>query len=347
MKKLISVIGARPQFIKHAAIQVELQKYYQALTIHTGQHFDENMSDVFFKNLNIPRPDYLLKVSAGASHGSQTGMMMSQIEEIVIKEQPNAMILYGDTNSTLAGTLVAAKLQIPQIHIEAGLRSYNRAMPEEINRIVADEFATLLICPTRQAIENLKKEGIDHDGIYLCGDVMLDTLFLVKDRIAAKEADPYYFATLHRPYNTDEKERLEEILNILNNLKYRVVFPVHPRVSERMKTFGVDQLNFKNIKFIAPVGYVESISLQQFAKAIITDSGGIQKEAYTLKKKCITIRSETEWTETLKDGWNTLIFDDLSSMPALLEVPCDNHIADLYGNGTAAKDIVSIIRKHF
>lgn len=344
MKKIISIIGARPQFIKHAPMQLELQKYFNALTIHTGQHYDKNMSDVFFNELNIPKPDYLFDIGGSKPQGEQTGIMMAEIEKVCIKEKPDAILIYGDTNSTLAGTLVAAKMAIPQIHVEAGLRSFNRSMPEEVNRIVADEFASLLFCPTPQAIENLAKEGIIHDGIFLSGDVMCDTLYLVKDKIKRPFDEPYYFVTLHRPYNTDEKERLSSILAVLNNLDKKIIFPVHPRAVTRMKSFGIEMKNYSNINFIDPIGYVESLSYQTYSDAIITDSGGMQKEAYMLKKKCITVRSETEWTETLQNGWNTLVFENISQVPEILTIPCGAHFPDVYGKGTAAKEIVEIIK---
>ena len=324
-------------------MQLELQKYFNALTIHTGQHYDKNMSDVFFNELNIPQPDFLFDIGGSKPQGEQTGIMMTEIEKVCISEKPDAILIYGDTNSTLAGTLVAAKMAIPQIHVEAGLRSFNRSMPEEVNRIVADEFASLLFCPTPQAIENLAKEGIIHDGIFLSGDVMCDTLHLVKDKIKRLFDEPYYFVTLHRPYNTDDKERLESILSVLNKLDKKVIFPIHPRAVARMNSFGIDPKTFPNIHFIEPIGYVESLSYQNYSDAIITDSGGMQKEAYMLQKKCITVRSETEWIETLQNGWNTLVFDNVGEIPEILKVPCGAHFPDVYGKGNAAAEIVQII----
>ena len=346
LKKILSVIGARPQFIKHAPMQLELQKFFNALTIHTGQHYDKNMSDVFFNELRIPPPDFLFNIGGSKPQGEQTGLMMTEIEVVCNKERPDALLIYGDTNSTLAGALVAAKLSIPIIHIEAGLRSFNRSMPEEVNRIVADEFSTLLFCPTKQAIENLAKEGILHEGIFLSGDVMCDTLHLVKKNIKKLCKEPYYFTTLHRPYNTDEKIRLSSVLSVLNNLDKMVIFPIHPRAVSRMTSFGIDRNNYKNIRFIEPIGYVESLSYQQFAEAIITDSGGMQKEAYMLKKKCITLRSETEWTETLKNGWNTLVFDRIDDLGKEIKILPGEYIEDIYGTGKAAKEIVEIIHQH-
>lgn len=344
MKKIISVIGARPQFIKHAPVQLQLQRYFRSITIHTGQHYDPNMSAVFFNDLNIPQPDYLFDIGGSKPQGEQTGIMLTETEKVCQVECPDAILVYGDTNSTLAAALVAAKMNIPLIHIEAGLRSFNRSMPEEINRIVADEFATLLFCPSEQAIRNLAAEGINHKGIFKSGDVMCDTLYLVQNKIQRIYAEPYYFATIHRPYNTDDNDRLKRLLDSLNKLRHPVILPIHPRTLSRMSAFGIDKGKFTNINFIDPIGYVESISYQKYAECIITDSGGMQKEAYMLKKKCITLRSETEWTETLTNGWNTLLFDDLSQLSQQVAKPCGTYVENIYGDGNAAEQIVSIIK---
>ena len=346
MKKIISIIGARPQFIKHAPMQLQLQKHFNALTIHTGQHYDSNMSEVFFKDLNIPLPDFLFDIGGSKPQGEQTAIMLTEIEKVCIAEKPDAILIYGDTNSTLAAALIAVKMQIPQIHIEAGLRSFNLQMPEEVNRIIADRFATMLFCPTQQAIKNLKAEGIDHNGIYLCGDVMCDMLKIIQPETRQIKKEPYYFVTLHRPYNTDNRQRLTILLQTLNNLKKPVVFPLHPRTFARMDNFGLSKDQFPNIQFIAPVGYVESVSYQKFADCIITDSGGMQKEAYMLGKKCITIRSETEWSETLVNGWNTLLFNDIEEIKEVIEQPPGEYIADVYGDGNAAAEIAGIILKN-
>ncbi len=343
MKKILSIIGARPQFIKHAPMQLQLQKHFHSLTLHTGQHYDDNMSAVFFNELNIPQPDYLFDIGGSKPQGEQTGIMMVEIEKVCLKEKPDGILVYGDTNSTLAGALVAAKMCIPLIHIEAGLRSYNRQMPEEINRIIADEFSTLLFCPTEQAIQNLKKEGIMHTNIFLTGDVMCDMIYLAKDKIEAPTYTDYYFATLHRPYNTDDVLRLDEILKTLNELDKKTIFSTHPRTLTRMRNFGLSESDYENIVFIPPVGYMESISYQKYADVIITDSGGIQKEAYILKKKCITLRSETEWIETLQGGWNTLVFDNLKNLPVVIQKPVYKYTPNLYGNGNAAEEITNRI----
>ncbi len=344
MKKIISVIGARPQFIKHAPLQLQLQKHFQSITVHTGQHYDENMSAIFFNELHIPQPDYLFDIGGSKMQAEQTGIMMTEIEKVCMHEKPDALLVYGDTNSTLAATLVAAKLMVPIIHIEAGLRSFNRTMPEEINRIVADEFATLLFCPTKTAVENLRNEGIVHNKIFVCGDVMCDMLELIKPKVKQLINYPYYFATIHRPYNTDDKQQLKQILDAFNGLDKKVVFAIHPRTIARLQSFGLQQANFSNIEFIPPVGYLQSICYQLYADGIITDSGGMQKEAYMLRKKCVTLRSETEWTETLTNGWNTLMFTNLHDLQTVLSNKPGAYIENIYGNGHAAEEIVSIIK---
>jgi len=343
MKKIISVIGARPQFIKHAPLQLQLQKYFHSLTLHTGQHYDSKMSNVFFDELNIPAPDFLLDIAGNKLQGAQTAVMLTEIEKILIAENPAAVIVYGDTNSTLAATLAAVKMHIPVVHVEAGLRSYNRHMPEEINRIISDEFAELLFCPTTAAIENLKKEGIVHDGIILCGDVMYDMIKLIEPKTKRLFDEPYFFATIHRPYNTDDAGRLLEILNTLNQLSQKVVFPIHPRTLARLESYGMNKADFSNINFIEPVGYIESVSYQKYSTCIITDSGGMQKEAYMLQKKCITVRSETEWGETLQNGWNKLVFDNIKDILQCIDEKPGEYIAGIYGDGNAAADIAETI----
>ncbi|MBL7766122.1 MAG: UDP-N-acetylglucosamine 2-epimerase (non-hydrolyzing) [Chitinophagaceae bacterium] len=343
MKKILSIVGARPQFIKHAPMQLELQKHFQAMTIHTGQHYDENMSAVFFDELGIPKPDFLFDIGGSKPQGEQTGIMMTEIEKVCLAEKPDALLVYGDTNSTLAGTLVAAKMHIPLIHIEAGLRSFNRDMPEEVNRIVADEFAYMLFCPTDGAIENLKKEGITHERIFRCGDVMCDMVKMMEPRAQAPVDYPYYFATIHRPYNTDDAERMKAILQIFNTLDQKVIFSIHPRTVARLKQYGLEVADYTNIQFLPPMGYAESVAYQKFSDCVITDSGGIQKEAYILKKKCITLRSETEWTETLENGWNTLVFEHLNQIPDILKTVPGAYREGIYGDGHAAAEITNII----
>lgn len=346
MKKIISIVGARPQFIKHAPMQLQLQKQFEALTIHTGQHYDSNMSTVFFDELKIPKPDFQLDIAGSTLQGAQTGVMLTEIEKVCIEQKPDAVLVYGDTNSTLAGALVAAKMNIKLIHVEAGIRSFNREMPEEINRIVADEFSYMLFCPTDNAIENLKKEGITHNRIFRCGDVMCDMIKLMENNVSPLYNEPYYYVTIHRPYNTDDLQRLTQILTELNKLDKKVIFPIHPRTSARLQSFGMEKSHFTNIIFIDPIGYKESVAYQKYSDCVITDSGGMQKEAYILKKRCITLRSETEWTETLTHHWNTLVFHDLTQISNAIHQTPGLHIDNLYGDGHAAEEITALIFQH-
>jgi UDP-GlcNAc3NAcA epimerase len=343
LKTILSIVGARPQFIKHAPIQRELEKYFNALTLHTGQHFDKNMSDVFFDELGITQPDFKFELKVGMHQAEQTAAMMIDIEKICLSKNPELIVVYGDTNSTLAGVLVAIKLNIPIVHIEAGLRSNNIAMPEEINRIIADRFSSLLFCPNEEAVANLRREGIDHDGVFVCGDVMCDMLRIVENQLKRLVSEPYILLTIHRPYNTDNLDRLLSILEILNSLNIRVIFPIHPRTFHKLAKSELDISRFENINFWNPVGYIDSLSLQKFSQCIITDSGGVQKEAYMLKRLCITIRSETEWSETLVGGWNTLIFEELDELPNLIFQKPGIYNRNLFGNGMAAKFIVNQI----
>ncbi len=346
MKKIIAIIGARPQFIKHYPFEQACKDRLDLITIHTGQHFDENMSKVFFDQLSMSKPDYLLQLGGG-NHGIQTGKMMEAIEEIVLKEKPDWMVVYGDTNSTLAGALVAAKLHIPIAHIEAGLRSYNRSMPEEINRVLTDHVSTLLFTPSEVANVNLSKEGITK-GIHTIGDIMKDLLSQVIDKklFATPEVnEPFYYVTLHRPYNVDEKERLNYVLTTLNQLDKKVIFAIHPRTRVAMKKFDMPENQYSNILFIDPQPYFENIGYLNACDAAITDSGGMQKEVYWLGKKCITVRSETEWVETLEGNANTLIFEDLSLMQAYLSDTNITFDQNLYGQGQSCKSIVDTLLK--
>lgn len=347
MNKIVTVVGARPQFIKHFPLEIELKKYFNVVSIHTGQHFDDKMSKIFFDELHISKPDYQLNLTK-TSHAGQTGEMLLHIEEILLKEKPAAILVYGDTNSTLAGALAASKIHIPVIHVEAGLRSYNKEMPEEINRIMTDHVSSLLFCSSQIGIQNLSKEGV-LNGVSECGDLMKDALNILKDKLSNHLKEPYIFATFHRPYNTDNFERISEILSNLNNISSKVVFPVHPRTRKVLEFSKLRFSDFKNILFIEPVGYIDSLSYQKFSQCIITDSGGIQKEAYWLKRKCITIRSETEWVETLVGNWNQLVFEDLSLINKAINNPTDEQLykIDLYGKGDASKKIVAIIEGFF
>ncbi len=344
MKKIIGIIGARPQFIKHAPIEIAFKNKAELISIHTGQHYDHNMSQIFFDELGMKPPKYQLEVGSH-SHGVQTGRMLADLEPIIINEQPDAILVYGDTNSTLAGALVGSKLHIPIIHVEAGLRSFNRAMPEEINRVLTDHVSAMLFVPTTSAIDNLAKEGIV-DNIYFAGDVMCDMIHIVKNRgliKRTKDHNQYYFVTLHRPYNTDSQERLTYVLGNLNQLDKKTKFPIHPRTRHKMKNFGMKVSDYPNIEFCEPFSYFENINQLANSSGLITDSGGMQKEAYWLRKKCVTVRTETEWVETLDFGCNTLIFEDLSNLNEIIQQQPLKWHSDLYGNGNAATQIVNTI----
>lgn len=341
-KKIICIIGARPQFIKHAPLELALTKYFDVITIHTGQHYDEKMSDVFFKELKISAPTYMLSIGS-FNHGKQTGLMMTKIEEILESEKPQSVLVYGDTNSTLAGALVAAKLHIPVIHVEAGLRSFNKEMPEEINRIMTDHISSILFAPTHTAVNNLLNEGIQTQVFY-SGDVMFDAVLLAKEKIGENFIEKeQILVTIHRPYNTDNLDRLIEIFKNLNELDIPIIFPTHPRTKNILKNAAVNLDTFENVKFIEPVSYLDLIKLQLESKCIITDSGGIQKEAYWLHKKCITLRSETEWIETLENGWNTLVFDDLEVLKNVVKQKPKTYVDNLFGVGNASTLIAEIL----
>ena len=374
--KIVTIVGVRPQFIKAAAVTRAIQEFgkkerrIQEILVHTGQHYDYLMDKVFFEELELPRPDYHLGVGSG-SHGRQTGIMLERIETVLQKEKPMVMMVYGDTNSTLAGALAAAKLSIPVAHVEAGLRSYNQSMPEEINRLLTDHLSTLLFCPTDQALRNLLKEGIE-DGrprwVKNVGDVMYDSI-LYYSKIAEKKSTilkdlglrspqsaignlQYYLATLHRAENTDDPRALKSILKALNEIGRNtpIILPLHPRTKKMMKVHHLFS-EFKNIKFIEPVSYLNMLQLEKKAKAILTDSGGIQKEAYWLKVPCFTLREETEWVETVKSGWNVLVG---TGMKRIVEEVCHTEArrryqkgGKIFGDGRASQKIVRILIRHF
>lgn len=342
MKKICTIIGARPQFIKHASVEVALSENFNLFTIHTGQHYDFKMSDVFFSELGLQKPKYNLNVGS-KSHGAQTAFMLNEIEKILLNEKPDAVLVYGDTNSTIAGALAAQKINIKVIHIESGLRSYNKKMPEEVNRILTDNLSDILFAPTETAVSNLKKENIINN-VFNVGDVMFDSILIAKQKISNNfENSNKILLTIHRPYNTDNTVRLTKILNLLNQLNESIVFPIHPRTRNILLNANIDLNKFNNIDFIEPVSYLELIKLQLQSFCIITDSGGVQKEAYMLKKKCITIRTETEWVETLINNWNTLIFDDLSLIKSEIYNVPGKYEEGLYGNGDSSKQINTIL----
>jgi UDP-GlcNAc3NAcA epimerase len=309
--KIVSIVGARPQFIKLAPLSRKLRTKHQEIIIHTGQHYDDAMSASLFADLNIPAPDYNLDIRS-SGHGVQTGRMLEHLESVLIKEGGDLVIVFGDTNTTLAGALAAVKLHLPVLHIEAGLRSYNRKMPEEINRVAVDHISDYLFAPTSKAMTNLRSESLI-TRTRLTGDIMVDALrensetARLHSRILQRfglRQEEFYLLTLHRPYNVDDKETLRHILSELERLDKPVIFPVHPRTNRTITTLNVKKN--PHCIMIQPLGYLDFICLMLHADKIITDSGGIQKEAYLLRKPCITLRTETEWTETVDEGWNIL-----------------------------------------
>lgn len=356
MKKILTIAGTRPQLVKIAAVSRVLRESFDEVLVNTGQHYDYNMAGVFFDELNIPKPDYDLGIGSDM-HGRQTGRMMVAVEEVVEKEKPDAILVYGDTNSTLAGAVVASKLHIPIIHIEAGLRSYNKEMPEEINRIMTDHVSTLLFAPTDIAVGNLAKEGIK-EGVHQVGDVMYDAVLynmaLAEEKHALEDynlkSGAYVLGTIHRADNTDNKDRLEAILKAFATLEEKVYLPLHPRTKSKIDSFGLNPIleQVMNIEIVEPISYLEMLLLEKHAKAIVTDSGGVQKEAYFAKVPCITLRDQTEWVETIETGWNQLVNPlevDLAEKLRGLQV--GEPIDDLYGDGQAAKKIVSALKTYF
>ena len=354
--KIVTIVGARPQFVKAAVVSRALRKNRgcREILIHTGQHYDVNMSASFFDELVIPQPDYNLGVGSG-SHGNQTGRMLPLIEKIMHQENPDLTLVYGDTNSTLAGALAAAKLHIPIAHVEAGLRSFNRRMPEEINRVLTDHISTALFAPTETAVANLANEGITGKSVALVGDVMCDAALFYADRAARfsrilkalkRNSKDYVLATIHRAENTDETSRLKIILCGLELVakKIPVVFPIHPRTRSVMKSAGLAAP--VGVRLIEPVGYFDMIELERNAAVIATDSGGVQKESYFHRVPCVTLREETEWTELIRAGWNRLCPPKSGSLLAktvLNAVGQPGEKISLYGGGKAAGRIAQKI----
>lgn len=347
--KLITVLGARPQFIKAATVSRELKKVgISEIIVHTGQHFDANMSQVFFDEMEIPSPNYNLEIQ-GLNHGAMTGRMLGKIEEILIKERPEYVLVYGDTNSTLAGALAAVKLHIPVAHVEAGLRSFEMKMPEEVNRIVTDRISKILFCPTDTAIRNLEKEGFNNFDCELVrsGDVMYDAVLFYKRKIKSHstviqkeklEGKSFVLATIHRAENTNDPERLREICSALNEINrgIQVILPLHPRTRAILKNQGLKL----ELKLIDPVGYFDMLALLDHCKMVMTDSGGLQKEAYFFGKYCLTLRDQTEWIELVEAGANSLVGASQAKILAGFEEGLNKKVAskpDLYGDGNASK----------
>lgn len=341
--KIISVVGARPQFIKLGPLSRELRKHHQEIIIHTGQHYDKEMSDTFFKQLEIPEPDINLNVGSGL-HGAQTGAMLEGIEKEILRHRPDLLLSFGDTNSTLAACLAASKLDVPSLHIEAGLRSFNRSMPEEINRVVADHTADLLFAPTPEAMKHLEREGLEERAV-LTGDIMADSVAFVQQKIddTACEGGSYYLLTMHRPYNVDNPENLKRLFNTFSRIEQRVIFPVHPRTRHILNTNGIQVP--KQVELIDPQGYIEFQGLLKHAQKVITDSGGLQKEAYIAGKPCITLRPETEWVETVEAGWNVLMdIRDEELVSKIESFEPAGERPDLYGKNVAQRMVSEIDR---
>ncbi|MBW7571814.1 non-hydrolyzing UDP-N-acetylglucosamine 2-epimerase [Caproiciproducens faecalis] len=356
--KIVTVVGARPQFVKASVVSAALKPVCTEVLVHTGQHYDRNMSDVFFEELAIPRPAYNLGVGSG-SHGHQTGEMLMKIEDVILEEKPDVMLVYGDTNSTLAGALAASKLHIPVAHVEAGLRSYNMRMPEEQNRVLTDHISKWLFCPTQTAADNLKKEGVTA-GVSVCGDVMLDSVlhFLQvaksnpskTDVFAQLGIEPknYRLATLHRAETTDGGiDAIIAIFQAFEQLPQLVVLPIHPR-TRPLAEKAIVQCGFRNIKLIDPVGYLEMLLLTSNACQVMTDSGGLQKEAWFMKVPCITLRGETEWVETLKGNWNVLsalTTEDIYNKAMHTVVDEAAHEQMPFGDGNASQKIADVLSR--
>jgi UDP-GlcNAc3NAcA epimerase len=379
MMKLLSVVGARPQFIKLSPLCRAIKAYnntagekaVDSVLVHTGQHYDEELSQIFFDEMQIPSPQYNL-AAGSARHGEQTGVMLERLEKVLLAEMPNIVIVFGDTNSTLAGALAAAKLQIPVAHIEAGLRSHNRAMPEEINRLVSDHISTLLFCPTERAVSNLEREGFvnilrenaptekrerlirgtspNNPLVIKTGDLMYDA-FLFNIQRAEKSSTilndlslaprTYGLLTLHRAENTDNRGKLNRILSFLESdgIDTPLIFPAHPRTQRSLREYGVELPGF--IRIVPPVSYFDMIVLEKHASAIYTDSGGVQKEAFFLEVPCVTLREETEWTETVESGWNRLMKN--SRVRASTNANLRIVQRDIFGDGRAAERDVQIL----
>lgn len=361
--KIVTIIGARPQFIKAAPFSYVFRKKNEEILVHTGQHYDANMSDIFFEELGIPKPDYNLGVGSG-NHGLQTARMLEKIEEILLKEKSDGLLVYGDTNSTLAGALAASKLHVPVFHVEAGLRSYNKLMPEEQNRILTDHLSDLLLCPTKTAVNNLEKEGII-TGVIKTGDIMFDAVLrnneisydqysdgswlyeLINEncKIPNLKEKEYYLATIHRAENTDNQKKLGEIFSAFEKMDKPVLLPIHPRTRKLIVDLDI-KLN--NTILIKPVGYLLMLYLTANAYMVITDSGGLQKEAFFLKTPCTTLRDQTEWIETLENGWNILSLIDVDTIlnTVTRKLDCLHYPQPLlFGNGNAAENICHALLK--
>jgi UDP-N-acetylglucosamine 2-epimerase len=360
--KVLTLVGNRPQFVKAAAVSTNLRAGAEEVVVHTGQHYDRELSGIFFEELGLAPPDHLLEVGSG-SHAEQTGAIITRLEPLVERIEPDALLIYGDTNSTLGGALVAAKAGIRQAHVEAGMRSFNREMPEEVNRMVADSLADLLLCSTQLAVRNLEREGLG-EGATLVGDVMADVA-LIFGPIAERRSEvlerlrleprSYCVATAHRASNVDEPWRLARLVEVLARCAKvaPVIFPVHPRTRARLEAAGLlDSLESQGIRAIEPLGYLDITRLLRSCRAVLTDSGGLQKEAFLASVPCVTMREETEWVETVEAGWNRLVgLDAEAAAKALEELPTPGErvspAAKVYGGGRAGERVAAAIEERF
>jgi len=340
--KVLTVIGNRPQFVKAAAVSYRLREAADEVLVHTGQHYDAVLSQVFFDELELPRPEHLLDLGGG-TNTEQTGRMLTALAPLLAAERPDVVLVYGDTNSTLAGALAAAQMRIPVAHVEAGMRSFDRAMPEELNRVLTDHASDLLLCPSQTAVDNLRREGVAGE-VALVGDVMVDVAHLfqprARDEVPAFEP-PYVLATAHRAGNVDDPQRLATLVDLLLAVEEDVVLPLHPRTRARLQSAGLLGRLAAGVELLAPQGYLDFTALLVHARAVLTDSGGVQKEAYIAGVPCVTLRDTTEWTETVDAGWNVLVgLDRDAALAALTRTPPSER-PELYGDGRAGGRVVS------
>ncbi len=349
--KVLTVIGNRPQFVKAAAVSRLLRAEHEEVLVHTGQHYDDELSTVFVEELGIPRPEHELGIGGG-SNTEQTARMLAALGPLLVAERPDVLLVYGDTNSTLAGGLAAAQTRVPVAHVEAGMRSFDRAMPEELNRVLTDHLSDLLLCPTPVAVANLEREHVA-GRVELVGDVMVDVAQLVRPRAAEDDgplreagvdAGGYVLATAHRAGNVDDPERLARLVAVLTSVRGPVVLPLHPRTRARLEAAGrLGDLEAAGVRLLPPLGYVAFTALLTRARAVLTDSGGVQKEAYLAGVRCVTLRDTTEWVETVESGWNTLVDLDPAAARAALELPQPSAHPDLYGDGHAGARVVAAL----
>ncbi len=349
--KLVTVIGNRPQFIKAAAVSGPLRAEHEEVLVHTGQHYDDELSTIFIDELGMPRPEIELAISGG-SNSEQTSRMIAALAPLLTDQDPDAVLVYGDTNSTLAGALTAAQANIPVVHVEAGMRSFDRTMPEELNRVLTDHCSELLLCPSQVAMANLQNEGLGTRAL-LVGDVMVDVAELMRPRAqsngaaleaAGVDAGEYLLATAHRAANVDDPARLAQLVELLVAVPGPVVLPLHPRTRARLETAGlIAALEAGGVRLLAPLGYLDFTALLLNARAVLTDSGGAQKEAYLAGVQCVTMRDTTEWTETVHSGWNSLVDLDAAAAIAALELGPSGERPDCYGDGHAADAVVAAI----